>query len=139
METAILPEICAVRIDETEFWSDDVREKVDKIYGIYLIDKSSHTHLCSATPSYAMYYMGFSIYSDKINREELEELEMEMMANDCSEWVTYMNCSNIDSMDAENFDFDFTVDHDDYDYDNDRSYQEMINDMIGSYSENPTW
>lgn len=145
METVekVLPKICAVRIDETECWTDDVRAKVDKVYGIYLVDLNCHTYCCSMTPSYAMYYIGFSIQSNKTSMfdkmDEIEELEMEMMANSSPELVCYMNCSDVDRMDKSNFDFDFTVDHDYYNFDDPKEYHEMIDDMIESYNGNPTF
>jgi hypothetical protein len=135
----ILPKIGAVRIDETQYWSDDVQEKVDKIYGVYLFDKNQHTHLCELTPSYCLWYMGFAVYADGLDADELCELEDDMRSNDYSEPVTYMHCSAVDKMDAENFDWDFNVDHENYDYDDEDSYRDMIDDMMEAYSGNPTW
>ena len=138
-ETKILPKIGAVRIDETSYWSDDVQEKVDKIYGVYLFDKNRCTRLCEFTPSYCLYYMGFAVYAEGLSDDERIELEDEMMGNDHSEPITYMHCSRVDKMPEENFDWDFDYDANDFDFSDDDSYQDLIDEMIEGYSGNPTW
>jgi len=135
----VLPKIGAVRIDETHYWSEDVQEKVDKVWGIYIFDKNTHTHCCEITPSYCLYNAGFAIEAPELDQDELEELEQDMYAGFCTEPVTYMHCHSVDKMPEENFDWDFHLNEDEYNFDDDDEYQQMMDDMIQYYCGNPTW
>jgi hypothetical protein len=47
-----------VKIDETQFWSEDIQIKANgKIFGVYLIDLTSPTHLCSIEINYPAYWV----------------------------------------------------------------------------------
>lgn len=69
----INPKIVAVRINETRYWTDDVRGKVKAIYAHYLFDENLVTHICSFEKNYFLRFVGFDFESD------LEDDEKEKM------------------------------------------------------------
>jgi hypothetical protein len=60
-----------VKIDETQYWSDEIKERVGKLYGVYLIDTNAHTYCCEVTPSYCAYFL-YTTYDDPDDMDDLE-------------------------------------------------------------------
>lgn len=49
---------CVVLVDETKNWSEEIQKKArGKIYGLYVIDLTSPTHLCSIQIDYPAYWV----------------------------------------------------------------------------------
>ena len=72
VKKTIKPDLYAVKIDETQHWRDDIKEKAGKIWGVYLMDKSEITHLASLEGSYYLYWL----YNIVENFEDFEENEL---------------------------------------------------------------
>lgn len=92
------PTICY--IDETEYWIE-LPAKVEKIYGVYLIDKEYGIHICSLTPSYEAYVLdSVPIFSDDATQEEIEEAVEWIRSHQDWEHVNYFP-----------YDFKFTLEY----------------------------
>lgn len=73
--TEILIHIVVVRIDESEYWDEELVAKAGKVYAYYLFDKSCVTYLCEMRGSYALYFIYNSIENtDNFTTPELEKI-----------------------------------------------------------------
>lgn len=71
-----------IKIDETKYWKDEIKDKACKIEGVYLIDLTEPTHLCEISVSYPgtqlkNFIQNFEAFSeDELTELEREELEV---------------------------------------------------------------
>ena len=56
---SIKPKISVVAIDETWALSDSAKKLCGKLFGLYVVDENLHTHICSLTPSLALWFYDF--------------------------------------------------------------------------------
>lgn len=71
-----------VRIDETEFWKPSIARKAKRIDGIYLIDLTQPTNLCSFDVNFpAELIKNFLHNTDKFNEDEEFDLERENVSD----------------------------------------------------------
>lgn len=98
------PEIPAnwhiVKVDERDYWRDDLRDKTSAIFTVYAFDKASHTHLCEATPSYALWWIGYEAepidgLSDEERESLYEQVECGMHPDQACD---YMHARDVDSL-----------------------------------------
>lgn len=76
----IPPRIIAVRLNETEHWSDNITSRSKNIYGHYLYDENLVTHICSFDKHYFLRFVGYDFESEfDANDPRYEELDMEIM------------------------------------------------------------
>lgn len=52
-------EIALVKMDDTEYWDQEVTKKTGRIYSYYIFNPNEHTHCCSLTPSLFLYPVAF--------------------------------------------------------------------------------
>jgi hypothetical protein len=86
-----------VAIDQTEYWSDEVKNMAGKIFTRYIYDDESATYCCEITPSRELNFLDFvadTYIEDEEARERLYDILMEA-ANDASP-VDYYHVSYID-------------------------------------------
>lgn len=91
-----------IAMDETEWYvlKPEHAKYVSKVYGVYLYDKNSHTHICSMTPSYWLIHL-YNIVVLSAEGERLgqdardavkEAYEYEQTEDD------YFDCGRIDAL-----------------------------------------
>jgi hypothetical protein len=101
-----------VKINETHDWNENIQNKVDAIYGIYLYDENQHTNLAELTPSYYLEPMYCSVYTQddnaSIDLNDEDSPEKQQFVEDVEqEWKRltepkYMHVSDIDMISSEN-------------------------------------
>lgn len=89
-------DIQLVVIDETRYWSDDIKSKVKSIKTVYLFDKSVATHLCTIFPSYYLIPLYYDVnFGDNTENDELrEEIDSEFS----NEEPKYFDCSYVNKL-----------------------------------------
>lgn len=73
------PAFFILKLDETEYWCQEVKDKAKKIFGIYLFDKNKHVHCCELTPSYECTFVKSEWTDSDLSDEEQEELDSLIM------------------------------------------------------------
>ena len=53
--TTIKPDWWLVKLNERQYWCDEIQAKTEAIFGVYAFDRNEQTHLCEITPSYCLY------------------------------------------------------------------------------------
>lgn len=94
------PDWHIVKIDERRHWRDDLRAKTTAIYSVYAIDKSSRTFLCEATPSYALWWLGYDAEPiEGLTDEEYEDLVTTIECDAHPEqMVDYMHARDVEAL-----------------------------------------
>lgn len=81
-DDVIAPDFWIVGINETEFWSDDIKAQVDAIVTYYLYDAHEVTHLASMTGSYYLYPITTDPWpKDSLSEEERDTLFDTVLSN----------------------------------------------------------
>jgi hypothetical protein len=75
----VLPHIIVVRLDESEYWDEELVAKAGKVYAYYLFDKNFVTYLCEMRASYAMHFIH---NQSEIRLEDDEDFDTLLMAED---------------------------------------------------------
>ena len=52
------PDFRIYKQETTEYWSEDIRSRAARLFGVYLFDVNRHVHCCELTPSFEMNYLG---------------------------------------------------------------------------------
>jgi hypothetical protein len=60
----IKPDLWLVAIDETDHLSDKAKNEAGKVWGLYIVDASVHTYICSYMPMLGLYHLGFVAKND---------------------------------------------------------------------------
>ncbi len=97
-----MPDMCFVKIDETQYWEDDtVKAMTKRVYGVYVLDRRKHVHCCEITPSYELYRLGSQYdYADPdISDDDREKLFEAILEGDATDerW-SYVHVSDIDKI-----------------------------------------
>jgi hypothetical protein len=78
-----VPDFWLVKIDETEYRCDSMRQRVKKIWATYLIDVSRHTFCCETTPSYWCDFVeSYPEHLDSSDESDMEKLADEICESD---------------------------------------------------------
>ena len=95
-------DIVAVALNETRHYLIDPADKpyIDRILGVYILDRSERTHCCEITPSYSLEHVYDTVVAsfdcpDDI-RERLDERYAHLGGDDI-----YVHCSVIDALPAD--------------------------------------
>jgi hypothetical protein len=97
----LLPDLYAVKIDERGYWLDPaVLARTKRIYGVYVLDRRQHCHLCSLSASHELHFLGSQWEPvEDLSDEENDDLWDRIMQGVCqSELMTYWDRSDIDQM-----------------------------------------
>lgn len=81
----VLPEFWLKRTDETEYWDEDFLEelRIKHVYDVFLLDRNSHTHICSFQASYAMHRVDtYVVMDDDLEPGSEKWIELEQAAKD---------------------------------------------------------
>jgi hypothetical protein len=97
----LLPELFIVKIDETEYWLDPViLERTRRIFGVYVLDRRQHFHICSFSASHELFFLGSQWDEvERLSDEDHDDLWERITVGDGqSESVTYWDKSDVDRM-----------------------------------------
>lgn len=93
-------ELYVVAIDETEHWSDEIKEKIGtdgKIYAYYLYDASRATHLAEITPSYELRWLYNRVVSEnELTEDEYDDIERNNGGSEEEDKYVHTNSSMLD-------------------------------------------
>lgn len=108
MEEKTYPiQVTLIKQDMTPFYYLDelsFKDKIKKIYDIYLFNRNEHVHCCEITPSYETHYLRSTYDSEDIlSDDELEEIDVFLMeANNGNDNDYYQHCRDVDRFVKEN-------------------------------------
>lgn len=90
--------ISILKIDETEYWSDEIKNRVKRIFGVYVFDPNWRVHCCEFTPSYELYRLESQVeFHENTPDDEVVMLEDEVReAERFDDPVVYVHCHTID-------------------------------------------
>lgn len=110
----LLPEMFVVKMDETEYWDEEFRNKcgVKRIFGVYAFNRRKVCYLCEITPSYELVFLGSQwegnwnpegVLDEEFDEDEYQrradEADAEIRKGDAStEEFSYQHCSDVDRM-----------------------------------------
>jgi len=95
-----IPELWVVKIDETEYWHDEVRSLAPRIYGVYVFNRKKHVYACSTEATYELTFLGSQyVTREGLDDASLEELDDQIRDGDgqCED-VYYFGVRDIDRM-----------------------------------------
>jgi hypothetical protein len=98
----LLPDACIVKISEREWWNDDVRRMTTRMFGVYVLDRRRHVHLCEICPSYELHFVETQyeetdeVAHDEDKRDELNQMILE--GDGQTEPVVYFHRKDIEPM-----------------------------------------
>lgn len=87
-----------LKLDESEYWTDEIRSQVKRIFGVYVFDPTWRVHLCEWTASYELHRLESQIDFHENTPESIQErIEDEVReAERFSDPVIYVHCHVID-------------------------------------------
>lgn len=94
----LLPDLWLVKIDETGYWADSVRERVKRIFGVYVFDRRRYVHCCSCEATYECHFMGSQWESDTDDESLWEDIHE---GDAQCEQVSYFGARNVERMIAD--------------------------------------
>lgn len=94
----IKPRYNLLRLDETQFWAEQVVRRAKQIFGLYVFDKNKGVHCCEFTPSYECLFIGSQVGNLDLGDAEGERLSEDIRNGDAAnEFVRYFHCHEIDA------------------------------------------
>jgi len=139
-EKEIKPKFMAVRLDETQHWSDEIKSQVKAIYAHYLFDENQVTHCCEVTPSYWLRWVGFDIETEDPKAELpdvlYETIEHEFYAQG-QENSGYYHCHVIDRIEDEHRKKVFMESADLDPWSEGYGYDNVFDEVHDAWNENP--
>lgn len=66
-----------LKIEETENWCDEVRQRVSRIFGVYVFDDEQSVHCCELTPSYECHFVGSLVQFEEALLDESDHTTIE--------------------------------------------------------------
>ena len=139
----IHPKFVVVRLDETQYWAEDVRDQVNKIWSHYIYDEHMTTHLCSLQRSYYLRWVGFDIEltdPEAYISEELYDIVVAGFAG--SDRNSYHDCGPFDRMKLDDDRKKVLSEGDkipSWSEDDPDPYEEAFEDLVDHYLGNPAW
>jgi hypothetical protein len=89
-----------LKVDETAHWSEEIRERVERIWGVYLFDQNWRIHLCEFTPSYELHRLPSQVIVPDWEYHRHDEIEGEIMDGErFDDAVVYVHCHRLDGLD----------------------------------------
>jgi hypothetical protein len=83
-----------VKLDETDFWAEEIVDKVGRIFGTYIYDVNRRVHCCEFTPSYELLFIGSQWSNAELMDRGSDDLDSEIRAGDAqTEAVRYIHGS----------------------------------------------
>ncbi len=137
---------CVVLVDETKNWDSNIQKKASgKIYGLYVIDLTSPTHLCSIQINYPAYWIAnhfenVSAWQDS-EGNWLDSADSELFNyehDNGGEYVSYfLQSSSFECLSVLKYKVrEFKDLLSDFDDDDEKSKQKWIESLVEYYSSN---
>lgn len=95
----LLPDLWVVKEDETDYWDEEFRKKykIERIVGVYVLDRMRHHFLCEITPSYERYFLGSQWESRCRSDKKAGEIDDFVREGDaCNEQWSYAHVHDVD-------------------------------------------
>ncbi|HBF33400.1 TPA: hypothetical protein DDW35_02430 [Candidatus Sumerlaeota bacterium] len=88
-----------LKIEQTDNWCEAIRNKVKRIFGVYLFDSKRRVHCCEFTPSYECVFVESQAeFFDASDDAEIENIEEEIRRGDSqTDMVSYLHCHKLES------------------------------------------
>jgi len=97
----LLPDLFVVKSDEREWWLDPaVLARTKRIFGVYVLDRRQHFHICSISASHELYFLGSQWEEvEGLSDEDHDDLWERITEGDGqSESVTFWDRWDVDQM-----------------------------------------
>lgn len=98
----LLPDPCIVKLPEKDYWCPDVQAVTTRLFGVYVLDRRQHFHLCEFCASYELRFLETQYEATAEvadNEDRLDELNQTILAGDChTEPVSYWHRKDIDPL-----------------------------------------
>ncbi len=90
--------VALLKVNESQYWSEDIRCRVKCIWGVYVLDPHWRVYCCELTPSYELHRLNSQVeFLDGTPQEIIEEVEEEILeAERFDAPVIYVHCHTID-------------------------------------------
>ncbi len=146
-EQLIAPDFWIVALDETEYWSDEIKAVVESVYGLYLYDTKRVVHAASLQGSYELWSIGVDVeFKEGLTDEEREVWRgiIDEGWYQVSQEMAYYAAPGIDSVSSDykvrigdaGLTGELGVEYDDYD-DYEELYEEKIEELLDYYQGDP--
>ena len=101
-ETVIPRDIVAVWMDETRFYNLAAEDApfIERIIGVYILDRSERTYCCEVTPSYLLHHVYDVVTTYEETPDEVRERLWEEYALNGGDDI-YVHCSVINALPPE--------------------------------------
>lgn len=101
------PDFRLYKEETTEYWSEGIRARAGKLFGVYIFDANRHVHAAELTPSYEMVYVGPTWTGHVENEEESQRLFEDILKGDSdTEGVKYVHVHGLDLTKCETVSWD---------------------------------
>jgi hypothetical protein len=95
----LTPRYCALKLDQTRYWTDEIVARAKKIFSVYLFDANKHVHCCEFTPSYECLFVESQYDNPALPDREADRLSVDLLKEDAaSDPVRYFHCWEIDGL-----------------------------------------
>ena len=137
----IKPRFVAVRFDETQYWTDDVKSRVKSIHGHYLFDENLVTHCCEITPSYWLRFVGFDLEMEDPDTDIPDELYDIVHGgyHNGDDNDSYRHCRDIDRIEEGKNKKIFMEGDDLEPWAEGYGYEKVFDEVIEAWNANPLW
>lgn len=78
-EEIIVPELRILRLEETEHWSEDMKERCGRIWSVWVFDLNRHVHICSFDRYHECHYVGHTWSKPQDTEEQSQDLFEDML------------------------------------------------------------
>lgn len=75
--TSVAPKWALLKVDDTESWRGPIRERVRRIFSVYLFNRMERTYCCEATPSTGLRFLRSEYDAD----DDMDDDEREKLAD----------------------------------------------------------
>lgn len=101
MAEGIKPNYCLIKLDERQFWNEEISGQTKAMYGVYAFDRNERTFCCEITPSYCLVFVANDYEEiDDLSEEERDSLN-EKVLSASNEPVTYMHVRTVEKIIAD--------------------------------------
>jgi hypothetical protein len=95
----VKPRFYLLRLDETEFWTEEVVRRAKPIFGLYVFDRNRRVYCCEFASSYECRFIGSAFENTDLDDGAAEKLADDIREGDLgTEPVTYFHCREIDAL-----------------------------------------
>ena len=88
-----------LKIEQTDNWCESIKNKVKRIFSVYLFDSKKRVHCCEFTPSFeCLFVESQAEFFASTDDAEIENIEEEIRRGDFqTDMVSYLHCHKLES------------------------------------------